>query len=173
MQKLIPVEERKSELLKFGAPQKFIENIGNISELKFSVEKADNAYFYIPTIANYKILEGLNIIPIYNRGECFYVFGYTEKVQKIFYFELENDEIYKEYGTNWNLLLLDIMFEYFEDEIDRNLTVKTFKNVGDQLGFEKSESLYKLLDIPVEDYDENYTNLEKWKTEIASTLEIV
>jgi hypothetical protein len=51
--------------------------------------------------------------------------------------------------------------------------VKTFKNVGDQLGFEKSESLYKLLDIPVEDYDENYTNLEKWKTEIASTLEIV
>ena len=173
LKKLIPIEERISQLRKFGANKNFVKNIGNIEELEFRVEKVDSAYFYLPTIANYTILEGLQIIPIYNEGESFYVFGYNDTVQKIFYFALENDEIYKDYGTNWNLLLLDILFQYFEDEIERNLTIETFKKVGDQLGFHESEMLYKLLDIPVDAYNEKYEELDKWKNEIAETLGIV
>ncbi len=96
--KLIPKEERKEKLLQFGAPKPFVDNIGNIEELEFRVEKTDGAYFYLPTIANYKILKGLNIIPIYDEGESFRVFGYTDTIHKIFHFELENDEIYNDYG---------------------------------------------------------------------------
>ncbi|WP_299677144.1 hypothetical protein [uncultured Tenacibaculum sp.] len=173
MKKLIPIEERESELLSFGAPKSFIENIGKIPELKFRVEKVDGAYFYFPTISNYQILSGLNIIPIFDEGETFRVFGYNESVKKIFHFELENDQIYTEYGTNWNLLLFDIMFQYFEDDIDEKLNLETFKKVGDKIGFDKSESLYELIDIPLEEYNEKYEELEKWKKEIAEKLKIL
>ena len=173
MKKLIPIEERKSELLKFGAPKPFIENIGKISELEFRVEKVDGAYFYFPTISNYKILNELNIIPIYDEGESFRVFGYNDSIQKIFHFELENDEIYNDYGTNWNLLFLDILFQYFNDDIEDGLDIMTFKKVGDKLGFEKSESLYKLLDIPVDEYNKKYDRLKEWKNELAEKLKIL
>ena len=173
MQKLIPIEERESELIKFGAPKSFIENIGKIQELKFHVEKVDGAYFYFPTISNYQILKGLNIIPIFDEGTTFRVFGYNESVQKIFHFELENDQIYTEYGTNWNLLLFDIMFQFFEDDKDEKLDLETFKRVGKKLGFDQSESLYELLDIPLAEYNEKYEELEKWKKEIAEKLEIL
>lgn len=173
MIKLIPIEERESKLIAFGAPKSFIENIGKISELEFRVEKVDGAYFYFPTISNYKILSGLNIIPIYDEGGSFRVFGYNESTQKIFHFGLENDEIYTDYGTNWNLLLFDIMVQYFEDDIDEKLNIETFIKVGNKLGFNKSESLYKLLDIPLEEYNERYNEMEKWKKEIAEKLKIL
>ena len=173
MRKLIPIEERESKLIKFGAHKDFIKNIGKIDELKYRVESVDGAYFYFPTLANYEILSGLNIIPIYDEGETFRVFGYNESIQKIFQFELENDKIYRDYGTNWKLLLFDIMFQYYEDDIEGTLNIKTFKKVGDKIGFNKSESLYKLLDIPLEDYKERYNEIEKWKNEIAEKLKIL
>ncbi|MGD1841012.1 MAG: hypothetical protein ACFB0B_08970 [Thermonemataceae bacterium] len=173
MNKLIPIEERKSELIRFGANKAFVENIGKIDELKYRVENVEGAYFYFPTISNYKILNGLNIIPIYDEGESFRVFGYNDAVQKIFHFELENDEVYKDYGTNWNLLLLDILFQYFNDDVEDGLNIEIFKRVGDQLGFDKSEHLYKLLDIPADEYNEKYEKLDKWKKELAETLEIL
>jgi hypothetical protein len=74
MKKLIPIEERKSQLIKFGANKDFIENIEKIDELKYRVENVYGAYFYFPTITNYEILSGLNIIPIYDQGESFRVF---------------------------------------------------------------------------------------------------
>lgn len=173
MNKLIPIEERKSELIKFGANKNFIDNIGKIDELKYRVESVDKAYFYFPTIVNYQILNGLNIIPIYDEGEFFRVFGYNDSIQKIFHFELENDEVYNEYGTNWNLLLLDILFQYFNDGIENELNKETFKKVGDKLGFDKSKLLYELLNIPVDEYNEKYNELDKWKNELAEKLKIL
>ena len=173
MKKLIPIEERKSELKKFGANEDFVENIGKIDELKYRVENVKGAYFYFPTISNYKILNGLNIIPIYDEGESFRVFGYNDSIQKIFHFELENDEIYNDYGINWNLLLLDIMFQYFNNDIENGLDIIRFKKVGDKLGFKKSETLYKLLDIPVDEYNKKYNELDKWKIELAQKLKII
>lgn len=102
MKILIPENLRKDELIKFGAPQALVENVGNISELKYRVENVDSAYYYLPTISNYKILKNLNIIPIFGEGDTFWVFGYNDRIQKIFYFELENDKIYRNYGTNWS-----------------------------------------------------------------------
>jgi hypothetical protein len=173
MKKLIPIEERKTKLIHFGANKNFIENIGKIEALKYRVEDVDSAYFYVPIITNYNILKDLNIIPIYTEGEAFRVFGFNDNIQKIFHFELENDEIYNDYGTNWDLLLLDILFQYYNDTIDYGLHFSTFKTVADQLGFQKSETLYKLLDIPIEEYNRKYNNLETWKKELAKTLDLV
>jgi len=173
MKKLIPIEERESELVKFGANEDFLKNIGEIEELKFRVEKVKGAYDYLPTISNYEILKELNIIPIYEEGESFRVFGYNETIQKIFHFELENDEVYNDYGTNWNLLLLDIMFQYFNDDIENGLDVVKFKKVGEKLGFDKSETLYELLDIPVAEYNEKYDEMDNWKSELAEKLKIL
>ncbi len=171
---LVPKERRESELLKFGAPPQFVKNIGEIDELKFSVENVDGAYFYLPTISNYKILKDLSIIPIYDCGESFYVFGYGNEIKKIFHFELEHDEVYDDYGTNWQLLLFNTMFNYFEIAIDDDdFSVKQFKSVGEKLGFDKSESLYKKLDIPLSYYNLKYQELDNWKLEIAQQLNIL
>ncbi|WP_158974994.1 hypothetical protein [Cellulophaga sp. L1A9] len=172
MKKLISIEERESKLIEFGAPKKFIQSIGNIPEIKFRVENVDAAYFYFPKITNYKILSGLNIIPIYDEGNSFRVFGYNDSIQKIFHFELENDEIYTDYETNWELLLFDIMFQYYEDDIDEILNIETFKKVGNKLGFDKSEPLYKLLDISLNEYNQKYREIKVWKKEIIEKLEI-
>ncbi len=173
MIKLIPIENRHSQLLKFGANETFINNIGKIEELKYRVENVTSAYFYLPTISDYQILKGLNIIPIYCDGESFTVFGFSKSIKKIFHFELENDKIYSDYGTNWNLLLFDIPFEYFENDIDEKLNLDLFKKVGKELGFDKAEPMYKLLDIPLEKYNEKYKEVEMWKIEIAKQLEIL
>jgi hypothetical protein len=100
-------------------------------------------------------------------------FGYNDSIQKIFHFELENDEIYMDYGINWTLLLFDIMFQYFVDDIEEKLSIETFKKVGDKLGFDKSESLYKLLYIPLDEHNEKYKEVDKWKKEITEKLKIL
>ena len=55
---IIPKENRVEELLNFGIPKVFVENIGKILELKYRIEDVDGAYFYLPTILNYKRLNG-------------------------------------------------------------------------------------------------------------------
>ena len=78
MMKLIPRNLRIPELSKIGIPKVFIENIGKISGLIYRVEDVDSAYFYLPQISNYKILESFNVVPIFDEGEIFCVFIYNE-----------------------------------------------------------------------------------------------
>ncbi len=171
MEKLISKEERVFVLIKFGAPKLFIENIGKIPELEFRLQNEEGAYFYLPTISNYEILKGLIVVPIYGEGETFWVLGYNDKVQKIIHFELENDEIYTDYGNNWDLLLMDIMTQYFEDKI--GITNEDFKRIGKRLAFQQAESLFTLLSIPLEEYKAKYNEKEKWRIEIAKKLKIL
>jgi len=171
--KLIPRDLRVTELSKIGIPKVFIENVGKINELIYRVEDVDSAYFYLPQISNYKILESFNVVPIFDEGEIFCVFIYNENIKKIIRFSLENDSIYKDYDLNWNMLLLDIMFQYFEDQIDNDLFLEKFTDIGKQIGFEYSETLFHLLNIPIEDYNDKYENAELWKQEIAEKLKIV
>lgn len=76
---LIPKEDRINRLLENGIPKGFLEKIGEIKELEFSVEKPEGAYYYIPTIANYEIIKGCEITPIYDCGESFYVLAQSKK----------------------------------------------------------------------------------------------
>jgi len=172
MEKLISKENRKELLIKFGAPELFIENIGKIEELQFRLEEVDGAYFYFPTISNYEILQGFNVIPIYDEGERFRAFVYNDSTEKIIYFELEQDEIYVDYGRNWELLLMDIMIEYFGDSIEKEPEIGQFRKVGDKIGFNKADKLFRLLNIPVEEYNIKLEDMKSWRIEIAKELEI-
>ncbi|MFP3836023.1 hypothetical protein, partial [Chryseobacterium sp. SIMBA_028] len=73
MTSIIPKENRVKELLNFGISEVFVRNIGNIPELKYRIEDVEGAYFYLPTILNYKILNGKRIVPIFDCGESFTV----------------------------------------------------------------------------------------------------
>lgn len=173
MMKLISRDLRITELLKIGIPEVFLENIGKIDGLISRVEDVDSAYFYLPQISNYKILESFNVVPIFDEGEIFCVFIYNENIRKIIRFSLEHDSVYEDYGINWNLLLLDIMFQYFEDQIDNDLSLENFVNVGNKIGFEYSEKLFHLLNIPIEDYNDKSENIDLWKQKITEELKIV
>ena len=123
----------------------------------------DGAYFYLPTLSEYKILENLNIIPLFDEGNNFCVVAYNDNIKKIIRFELENDKIYKDYGLKWQLLFFDLMFQYFEDQIDDHLNIEKFISVGNKIGFQHSEQLFHLLNLPVEKYNVKYENVEIWK----------
>ncbi|PYF74847.1 hypothetical protein [Pedobacter nutrimenti] len=173
MTDLISKENRGSELLAFGFPKNFVENIGNIPELASRVGNTDGAYFYLPTISNYKILENQTIVPIYDRGESFYVLASDHESKKIIHFELENDRIYTDYQQNWKLLLMDIMIEYFDSKIDDELSIEKFLYVGDKIGFEAAEKLFELRNLPIEEYNWKLEQEKQWRIEIAKELKIL
>ncbi|KFE97625.1 hypothetical protein [Chryseobacterium luteum] len=170
---IIPKENRIKELLNFGLPKIFIENIGNLEELKYRVEDVDNAYFYLPTILDYEILNGKRIVPIFSCGESFMVLILDNETEKIIYFELENDQVYKDYGRNIDLMLMDIMINYFDDHIDDEIVLGKYISIGERIGFEKSKELFQLRNLSIDDYNSKAENIENWRIEIAKELKIL
>lgn len=170
---IVTRENRIKVLQEFGFPKVFIENIGNIEELAFRVESEDSAYFYLPSILNYDILTGKEVTPIFCSGECFTVLLRDDNDERIVHFELEHDEIYTDYGTNVEMLLMDIMIEYYDDSGDDIVSLEYFIQVGNQIGFTKSEELYRLRNLSVEEYNEKYEDEEGWRIEIAEALGVM
>lgn len=173
MTQIISKENRLNELLNFGFPKEFIENIGKIPELAYRVEDVEGAYFYLPTILSYTILNGKSILPIYGSGESFWVLIDDNESQKIIKFELECDQIYTDYGDNWELLLMDIMIEYFDDHIDDEIGIEKFQSVANKIGFNKSEALFRLRNLSIDEYNEKSEDMEQWRNEIAKELKIL
>lgn len=173
MTQIVSKENRLSELLNFGFPKEFLENIGKIPELAYRVQDTEGAYYYLPTILNYEILKSKNIVPIYGSGESFCVLISDNESRKIIWFELECDEIYRDYRDNWELLLMDIMIEYFDDTIDNEIGIEQFQSVANKIGFSKSEALFRLRNLPIDEYNSKYEEMEEWRNEIARELQIL
>ncbi|MCS4229242.1 hypothetical protein [Sphingobacterium sp. BIGb0165] len=173
MTDIIAKEERIKELLNFGLPKVFLENIGNIPELEYRIEDVDGAYFYLPTILNYKILHGKRVVPIFDCGESFTVLLIDSEIEQIIEFELENDQVYKDYGNNVDLMLMDIMIDYFDDHIDDEIDLEKYISVGSRIGFDKSADLFHLRNLPIDDYNSKSENIENWRIEIAKDLKIL
>ncbi|QWX82525.1 hypothetical protein H0I23_08540 [Cellulophaga sp. HaHaR_3_176] len=172
MKKLIPREERNEKLISCGIPEQFLSSIGNIDELDFMVEDPKGAYFYFPTM-DYKIFSGFEVTPIFNCGEEFYALFEKNDIRKIVRFELENDEIYSDYGLNWNLLLMDILWRYFDLALEEDDSMSLFCSVGKRLGFLYSEKLYQCLNIPSDEISIKLENKKKWKIEVAEKIKIL
>jgi hypothetical protein len=170
---LVQPEFRNDDLIRFGAPAQFVKNIGRINLLGARVENTDAAYFYIPMILNYQILQGKHVVPIYCEGESFYVLVHSGGEGRIIFFELENDEVCRDYSLNWGLLQMDILFQYFDDNADKGVDSEVFLEIAQQLGFEKGVELYKQLNISDEEYNLKFPELENWKDEIARSLRII
>ncbi len=173
MTKIISKEERVKELLDFGFPKVFIENIGDIPELQYRVGNTDGAYFYLPTLLNYKILRGKKIVPVFDCGESFTVLIIDHESEHIIKFELENDEIYIDYEKNVDLLLMDIMIDYFDDHIDDEIDLDHYISTGSKIGFKKSEDLFHLRNLPIYEYNSKSEDVENWRIEIAEKLKIL
>jgi hypothetical protein len=173
MKKLTPWEERDEKLLNYGIPKPFIDNIGKIDELEFLVEEPKGAYFYFPTMLSYTIFSNVEVTPIYDCGEIFYALFEKDNRCKIVKLELENDQIDSDYGQNWDLLLMDIMIEYYDAEAEDGIELEKFKNVGLKIGFNKAEKLFKLRDLSIEEYNLKFEENEKWRIEIANRLGIL
>lgn len=173
MKKLIPKEQRVSELIKFGAPKSFIENIGKIPELEYSVEKVDNAYSYLPSISGYKILKNCDVVPIYTEGTSFYVLLCKNEINRIVHFELENDEIYDDYGLNWNLLLLGIMINCFDLYLEGDINQEEYIEIGTKIGFEQTAKLFHLRNLSKEELNKKFEKNDEWEMEIAKELKIL
>ncbi|MDN5477842.1 MAG: hypothetical protein L0G39_12975 [Chryseobacterium sp.] len=173
MTNIIPKGNRVKELLNFGIPEVFVGNIGSIPELKYRIEDVEGAYFYLPTILNYKILNGKRIVPIFDCGESFTVLITDNEGEKIIEFELENDQVYKDYGTNVDLMLMDIMIDYYDDHIDDGIDLEKYVSVGSRIGFNKSEDLFHLRNLPIDDYNSKSEDMDNWRIEIAKELKIL
>ena len=94
-------------------------------------------------------------------------------MSKIVKFELENDEIYFDYGQNWKLLLLSIMINLFDQYLENEISKNRFIEIGNKIGFEKSSELFDLRDLPVEELNKKFEDNEKWELEIAEKLKIL
>lgn len=171
--RLISKEDRQAALLDFGFPEIFIRNVGKIPELAYRVADVEGAYFYLPGILHYSILEGCTLVPIFDCGESFYVLALKEGRGRIIHFELENDQVYSDYGHNCALLLMDIMIQYFDDHIDDDLSPEQFTKVAGQLGFIQAETLFTLRNLPIDKYNDKYEDHEAWRLEIAKSLHIL
>jgi hypothetical protein len=170
---LISTENRDQKLLENGIPKDFLENIGKVDELKYSVEIPEGAYFYLPTISKYQILKDSEVTPVYVCGETFFVLSIKNGKNRIIKFELENDEIYRDYGLNWDLLILEIMIDYFDFAIDDEISVDKFETVGQKIGFSQSKELFNLRNLEIEEYNSKFNDDKKWRMEIAEELKIL
>ena len=170
---LVSQDKRPSKLLEQGIPLKFLESIGRVKELKFQVEPPEGAYHYFPSISNYEILKDCKVTPIFDQGESFWAVANTDDQARIIHFELEKDEVYQDFGLNWNLLLLEIMIDYYDFAIIDEITLEEFESVGNQIGFEQSRELFHLRNLSVEDYNSKFKDDKKWRAEIALELRII
>lgn len=171
--RLTPMKNRYEMLLKNGAPKKFLDSIGEVEELECLVENPNKAYSYIPKISNYKIISNFEVTPIYGCEETFVVLLSKNENSKIIKFELESDEIYKDYGLNWDLLLLEIMIDYFDFTIDDEISIAEFESVGNKIGFKHSKELYELRNLDTKEYNDRLDDDEAWREEIAQKLKIL
>ena len=104
---ITPKENRRQKLIAASVPEKFLDAIDNSSDFEdfeYLVCYPSSAYFYLPTIQNeYSILLDYEITPIFDgcNGDTFNVMLTKENEIRFIHFELENDEIYDDFGKKF------------------------------------------------------------------------
>jgi hypothetical protein len=134
---ITPKEHRRDKLLSHGVPIAFLDAIETppAEDLEFILRFPDAAYFYLPTIQSaYSILRGYDITPIFDgsNGDTFWVLLSNTSEFRFVHFELEQDEIYDDYGTNFMLLLADMVIRFYEfaDELNESQIAEAARSMG-------------------------------------------
>lgn len=147
---IIEKEKRRDKLLEYGVPATFLDAIDNTKEfddLEFIVKYPDIVYWYLSDILPiYEILQGYDVTPIYEggNGDTFYVLLSNANETRFVHFELENDEIYDDYGSNFMLMFVDFLIYYYESADETS--IETLTGYGKKMGFPKSAELFKSLE---------------------------
>ncbi len=146
--KLVEENKRRQVLLKFGFKQCFIDVLDRIEKedhlLRILINYPKGAYYYLPTIKDYTIYKGYQVVPICDsgQGDSFYVLLFNDHDQKIIYSEIEQDKVYVNYKININAFIVSILIEYYDlmddEEIeDRNQVIEKLLEFGTLLGINK------------------------------------
>lgn len=128
----------------------FLESLKNIQpedRLRYIIKEPDDFYYYINTIyQNYKCIKGYNIVPVFesSNGDEFYVYLFNDKEQKFAHFELENDELYSDYGTSFDLMLANLLIDFYE--FADNLSISELIKKGEMIGASFSNQLFTELE---------------------------
>jgi hypothetical protein len=46
---------------------------------------------------------------------------------------------------------MDIMIEYFDDQVGNDISMENFVSVGDKIKFQESEELFRLRNLPIDE----------------------
>jgi hypothetical protein len=142
-------ENRFQRLVDLGVPGQFLEILKKSKEheqLRYMIREPESFYYYIEQIHDtYSSIKEYNIIPIYevDNGDVFYVYLYNEKNQMFARIDLEFDELAFNYGTNFNLMLADLLIEIYEEG---ELSIEEFSKFGIEIGVNFATELYKRLE---------------------------
>lgn len=165
---IISKEDRKEMLLKVGVPRVFLDTLDNIQnerELRFMIKQPDDFYFYIISIyQNYQCIKDYNIVPVFegDNGDEFYVYLFNDKEQKFAHFELENDELYSDHGTSFDLMLANLLIDLYEFAED--LSISELVKKGEMIGAKFSKQLFEQLVVAEENNLRSSFELDKkWR----------
>lgn len=142
-------ENRIAKLKAAGVSDQFLqalEDLHEFGDLKYVIQPPEAAYFYLPSVCDsYGCLSGSEVTPVFegSNGDVFYVLLSTNRESKFVYFELENDEIYGDFGSNFLGLLAHLLIEFYEFS---ELSVSELTVLGERMGFENAEALFQALE---------------------------
>ena len=144
------IENRREMLESHGVPVAFLDAIETppAEDLEYILKFPDAAYFYLKTVeTTYSILRGYDITPIFDggNGDTYWVLLTNSTDTRFVHFELEQDEIYNDYGNDFLSLLADVVIKFYEfaDELDDSEII----NVAQALGFPNAEPLVSALTL--------------------------
>lgn len=145
---ITPPDQRDRVLLEAGVPLALLtalEDLASLDELEYQIKGPDAAYSYLPCIIHYKILEGSIVTPILsgNNGDTYYVLLQKDEKNRFVYFELGQDEIYEDFGSNVQFLLAHIFIDFFEFS---EQSPERIIEIGHRLGLMASKELFEALE---------------------------
>lgn len=152
---ITPRADRRHRLIAKGVPEPFLDAIddsGNDGQLRFMLRYPEGAYFYLPDVIDtYRILKGWEITPIYEgcNEDTFWVMLSNPVQTKFVHFELEQDEVYTDYGADPQLLVADFVVRYYESAHTQG--VDQIAQFARKIGLSKGGELLEAL----EDADRN------------------
>lgn len=147
---IIQKEDRRKKLIENGVLPAFLDVIDDTSkfeDLKYIFKYPDSAYFYLPDIyPSYEILKGYDVTPICDggNGDTFHMLLTRDDEVRFVHFELENDQIYNDYGNNFMLMFVDFLIEYYE--FADQTSIETLIGYGIKMGFPKSTEIFNALE---------------------------
>ncbi|WP_196157620.1 hypothetical protein [Reinekea sp. G2M2-21] len=167
---IIQKDKRREKLIEYGVIPAFldaIDNTGEYQDLEFIVKYPDGAYWYLEDIyPSYSIFKGYDVTPIYEggNGDTFYVLLSNNEEARFVHFELENDEIYNDYGSDFWLMFVDFLIGYYEFADESSIDALT--ESGLKMGFPKSADLFSSLESADKNGLRNTFDLDKkWREE--------
>jgi len=167
---IIERDKRRKKLIEHGVISAFldtIDNIGEYQDLEFIVKYPDSAYWYLTDIyPSYSIFNGYDVTPIYEggNGDTFYVLLSNKDETRFVHFELENDEIYNDYGSDFRFMFVDFLIGYYEFADEPS--VDGLAESGLKMGFPKSADLFRSLESADKNGLRNTFDLDKkWREE--------